>query len=130
MLLGKQNEALNKKGEISDINTIYEKVMNSSRMVNESIKEEEQKSKEQKDSFLNAFSSFSKGEILDEKEILETLEVERPDSIKTEVYYCTQAGKVKGILTVNPYLVMFDPIKCKENEKLYDLITYQCCIDL
>ena len=130
VLLRDPKKELNTKGEISDINTIFEKVISSSRMVNESIKEEEQKSKEQKDSFLNAFSSFSKGEILDEKELLESLEAERPDSIKTEVYYCTQEGKVKGILTVNPYLVMFDPIKCKENEKFVDLITYQCCIDL
>ena len=71
------------------MNLLYAKVMDSGRMVNERIKEEEKKSKYRKNSFLSVFSTFSKGEILDEKEALDSLDVERPDTIKTEVYYCT-----------------------------------------
>jgi len=34
-----------------------------------------------------------------------------------EGYYCTKNGKVKGVFTLTEHLVMFDPIKCSENEK-------------
>lgn len=33
-----------------------------------------------------------------------------------EAYYCTKNGKVKGVLTLTEHLMMFDPIKCAENE--------------
>jgi hypothetical protein len=33
-----------------------------------------------------------------------------------EAYYCTKNGKVKGNLTLTEHLVLFDPIKCRENE--------------
>lgn len=33
-----------------------------------------------------------------------------------ETYYCTDRGKVKGILTLTEHLILFDPIKCLENE--------------
>ena len=62
------------------------------------------------------------------------------ESLKTEAYYCTRRGKVKGILTLNKYLLMFDPITCKENNEFVswtksngdqkDLIRFQACVDL
>ena len=33
-----------------------------------------------------------------------------------EAYYCTENGKVKGVLTVTEHLLMFDPIRCSEND--------------
>ena len=38
-----------------------------------------------------------------------------PDKYKTEAYYCTQKGKVKGILTLTNNLLLFDPIRCDDN---------------
>ncbi len=38
------------------------------------------------------------------------------DKIKTEAYYCTKNGKVKGNLTLTEHLILFDPIKCTEND--------------
>lgn len=35
--------------------------------------------------------------------------------LKTECAYSTENGKVKGLLTVNEDLLMFDPDMCKEN---------------
>lgn len=36
----------------------------------------------------------------------------KPNKIKTEAYYCTKNGKVKGVITLTEHLIMFDPIKC------------------
>jgi hypothetical protein len=32
-------------------------------------------------------------------------------SLTTEVYYCTQPGKVKGLLTITEHVIVFDPFK-------------------
>jgi len=32
-----------------------------------------------------------------------------------ETYYCTPKGKIKGVLTLSEHMLLFDPIKCKEN---------------
>jgi len=29
--------------------------------------------------------------------------------IIVDFYYCTSYGEIKGVLTINPYLIMFDP---------------------
>ena len=53
--------------------------------------------------------------------------------IKTEAYYQTKHGKVKGIMTVRDKLIMYDPIQCEENEpyKKFDINSkFQACIDL
>jgi len=34
-----------------------------------------------------------------------------------ETYYCTQVGKIKGVMTLTDDLIMFDPLTCAENEK-------------
>lgn len=57
-----------------------------------------------------------------------------------EAYYCTKNGKAKGILTLTEHLIMFDPVKCVENEGFVrpnsnisvqkDLKKYQAIIDL
>lgn len=36
--------------------------------------------------------------------------------IPAEAYYCTELGDVKGLITVTNYLLIFDGIKCIENE--------------
>lgn len=63
--------------------------------------------------------------------------------ILADAYYCTKNGKIKGIMTLTEHLVMFNPIKCSENEQfvsllliliqifqLKDLQQYQAIIDL
>eukprot|EP00347_Sterkiella_histriomuscorum_P022138 403331548 len=50
----------------------------------------------------------------------------QPDKIKSEGYYCTSNGKVKGVFTLTEHLIMFDPIKCQENEQFQ----YQAIIDI
>jgi hypothetical protein len=60
-----------------------------------------------------------------------------------EAYYCTKNGKAKGILTLTEHLIMFDPVKCVENDgneafvRLFGIISlqkdlkkYQAIIDL
>lgn len=52
----------------------------------------------------------------------------RPDKIKSKVlnlifiiaeaYYCTKFGNVKGVLSLTEHLIMFDPIRCFENEMI------------
>ncbi len=53
------------------------------------------------------------------------------DKTTTEAYYCTKNGKVKGNLTLTEHLILFDPIKCQENDYLgKELERYQAVIDL
>lgn len=52
------------------------------------------------------------------------------DKIKTEGYYCTSNGKIKGVFTLTEHLIMFDPIKCQENEAFKDLSHYQAIVDI
>lgn len=40
--------------------------------------------------------------------------------ILAETYYCTQVGKIKGVMTLTDDLIMFDPLTCPENEKYLD----------
>ena len=35
----------------------------------------------------------------------------KKDVIRSESYYCTKFGKVKGMLTVKEELIVFDPLK-------------------
>ena len=35
-----------------------------------------------------------------------------------DAYYCTEFGQVKGIITLTEHLVIFNPIKCEENERI------------
>jgi CRISPR/Cas system CMR subunit Cmr4 (Cas7 group RAMP superfamily) len=39
-----------------------------------------------------------------------------------EAYYCTKNGKAKGILTLTEHLILFDPVKCVENEAFVNAI--------
>lgn len=36
--------------------------------------------------------------------------------IIAEAYYCTKNGKVKGNLSLTEHLILFDPVKCSEND--------------
>eukprot|EP00347_Sterkiella_histriomuscorum_P017009 403351003 len=55
----------------------------------------------------------------------------KPNKILTDAYYCTKNGKVKGIMTLTEHLILFNPIKCNENEPFFkNLQQYQAIIDL
>ncbi len=51
-----------------------------------------------------------------------------------DFYYSTKDGEVKGVLTMNSSLIMFDPdVECIENQKEIGeqrLIHFQACIDM
>ena len=42
-----------------------------------------------------------------------------------EAYYCTKNGKIKGVFTLTEHLILFDPIKCTENDKFVRLLPLQ-----
>lgn len=84
--------------------------------------------------FLDFFSRVQEGESSSEGKLIEE-HVDFKDSsrVKTEAYYCTKHGKVKGVLTVRDAIILFDPLLCKENEpyRKWDLNSkFQACIDL
>ena len=41
---------------------------------------------------------------------------DKPLTNLAEAYYCTKNGKAKGILTLTEHLILFDPVKCVEND--------------
>ena len=48
--------------------------------------------------------------------------------LKTEAFYCTRYQQVKGVFVMKDGIMMFNPIKCPENEGLY-LDDYSLTID-
>ena len=48
----------------------------------------------------------------------------------SNVYYCTEKGKIKGVLEVSPSRIFFEPQQCKENEHIANLRPFQVCIDV
>ena len=51
------------------------------------------------------------------------------ENFKYEVYYCTSYGDIKGILTINEFLLLFDPIGTTK-EKNKRSLDFQVCLDL
>ena len=45
-------------------------------------------------------------------------------NLRSECYYCTKDGKVKGMLTVKSSMMVFDPLECKENDEFKDISKY------
>ena len=80
--------------------------------------------------------SFFENTTLDEErksKLEEYVDFKNIHWVKTECYYCTKHGKVKGIMSVKDEIIMYDPIICKENEnfKKWDINQkFQSCIDL
>lgn len=41
----------------------------------------------------------------------------KKDVLRSECYYCTKNGKIKGMLTIKDGIIVFDPLRCDENDK-------------
>ena len=50
--------------------------------------------------------------------------------LKTECYFWTKLGKVKGVLTLKQDMIIFDPLRCEENCKLSNLGNHHWLINL
>jgi hypothetical protein len=48
----------------------------------------------------------------------------KEDVLYSESYYCTKNGKIKGMLTIKKEIIVFDPLKCEENNQFEDLSIY------
>jgi major membrane immunogen (membrane-anchored lipoprotein) len=60
-------------------------------------------------SFLAFYETASKGNA--DNGIKHFIEIESENKIiKSEAYYCTKHGKVKGLLTIADTYIMFDPL--------------------
>jgi hypothetical protein len=117
--------SLNAGGDISDIDKIFEHVINESKRVNESLKaiSEDYGHRERSNSFLQFYQGAK-----------DFIEVEQENQVvKSEAYYCTKHGRVKGVLTVADTYIMYDPLFCEENSK-FDQDTlgakFQACLDI
>jgi len=104
----------NRRGEISKIDAIYAHVLEEGKKVNESLKGVNSKVSKLGKGFLSFFQRVEKPET--GKLIEEHVDFKDLNRIKTEAYYQTKHGKVKGIMTVIDKLIMYDPIQCEENE--------------
>lgn len=118
------------KGEISNIEKIYNKVIEEGKYLNDKLKQVNDKLGNLGKGFLSFFQTVEgeEGQLIQEYVDFKDL-----NRVKTECYYCTKHGKVKGIMCVKDKIIMYDPIQCKENEflKKFDLNSkFQVCIDL
>lgn len=133
-LRDKLRATLSRGGDISDIDKIFEHVINESKRVTESLQAVTQSNKEYdpRKSFLAFYETASKGNA--DNGIKHFIEIESENKIiKSEAYYCTKHGKVKGLLTIADTYIMFDPLYWEENDK-YDQnilgIKFQAWIDI
>ena len=44
--------------------------------------------------------------------------MEEEDAMKTDAFYCTKLGQIKGVLYLKAGILQFDPLVCEENEYL------------
>ena len=110
-LIDKLRKTLNNGDDISDIDKIFEHVINESKRVKDSLQAviESTTSYDPRKSFLAFYETASKGETDDAMK--DFIEVESENKIvKSEAYYCTKHGRVKGLLTVADTYIMYDPI--------------------
>jgi len=111
--------SLNEGGDISNIDKIFEHVINESKRVNESLKavQFDSSSSQKRHSFLKFYENASKGNI--DESMKDFIEIEHENKIvKSEAYYCTKHGRIKGVLTIADTYVMYDPLYCDENKEL------------
>lgn len=127
--------SLAKGGDISDIDKIFEHVLNESKRVNESLQLQTSTADSPQDprkSFLKFYETASKGSM--DEEVKDFIGIENATKLmKSEAYYCTKHGRVKGILTIADTYIMYDPLYCEENDKFdQDLLAtkFQACIDI
>lgn len=110
-LRDKLRKTLNNGGDISDIDKIFEHVINESKRVKDSLKAviESTENYDPRKSFLAFYETASRGDPDDAMK--DFIEVESENKIvKSEAYYCTKHGRVKGLLTVADTYIMYDPI--------------------
>lgn len=105
-----------KQGGISDIDKIFQHVMSESKRVIESLQsvQTEKPADKSNQSFLNFYEHASKGDL--DKGIDNLAQIQN-QTIKSEAYYCTKHGRIKGVLTVGDTYIMYDPLYCEENDK-------------
>jgi len=120
-LKSKVKAMLNKSPNICDIDKIFEHVINESRRVNECIKQvsEEESKDNPRRSFIK-FYETAKNEEIDEslKHFIIVGDEENSNIIKSESYYWTKHGRVKGILSITESYLMFDVQEWEENDTL------------
>lgn len=84
--------------------------------MNESLKTQTESENERGKSFLRFYETASRGG--SSGDLTDFIDVERDNKImKSEAYYCTKHGRVKGILTISDTYIMYDPLYCEENSK-------------
>ncbi|CAI2360256.1 unnamed protein product [Moneuplotes crassus] len=54
----------------------------------------------------------------------------KEDCLRSEGYYCTLHGNVKGMISIKEGIIIFDPLSSEENEEYDDLSRFNCYIDL
>lgn len=110
-LRDKLRKTLTNGGDISDIDKIFEHVINESKRVKDSLKAitELSENYDPRKSFLAFYETASKGGPDDAMKDFIEVESERK-IVKSEAYYCTKHGRVKGLLTVADTYIMYDPI--------------------
>lgn len=125
---------LAKGGDISDIDKIFEHVLGESRRVYESLNQANDGDAiiNPKKSFLKFYETASRGEM--DEYMKEFIGVDNSHHLmKSEAYYWTKHGRVKGILTIADTYIMYDPLYWEENSK-YNQETlatkFQACIDI
>jgi hypothetical protein len=46
--------------------------------------------------------------------------------MKTDAFYCTRLGEVKGVLTLRDKYMQFDPVQCSENDFIVRISKNSC----
>lgn len=112
-----------RRASISNANDIFSKIASLSAKLTNSFRTE-------KDRTSSKISETDSDELNSELAEIHKYVEHKSNVLKSEAYYCTPHGKIKGMLTIKDTIIVFDPLKCSENQKYNDLSRYHWFIDL
>jgi hypothetical protein len=124
---------LNTRGDVSNIDMIYKHVIEEGKRVKESFKGVGKSKVKELGKGLLGFWSNKKVDTEEAKLISRHFDLNDPNKVKVEAYYCTKLGRVKGLMSVKDKIIMYDPIRCEENCEFGDSdinSKFQACIDI
>lgn len=115
-----------RRPSISDPNEIFNKIIGNSKKMADSVWAAKQK----REAIMVPQANPNIDEWDEEMAEIHKYVEHKEDVLYSESYYCTKNGKIKGMLTIKKEIIVFDPLKCEENNQFEDLSIYSWFIDL
>lgn len=117
-----------RRASVQDPNDIFNQILGATENLKNCIKNQKEKAESKMVSKANPSMEVEDwdNEIAEIHKYVE----HKKDVLRSECYYWTKNGKIKGMLTIKDGIIVFDPLRCEENNKYDWLSKYNWFIDL